>query len=146
MGWFDGFRSWFTDRFHRARTEATAKATEAATAAVVAQGPALAKRALSAAGARFADEFVGFAERELARATAERGLRSDDGAPEGFVRGPHPEASDPTDVVGSDGATDSPRPLAAPVERAVDREARARDELARLKAERARRDAGSPKG
>lgn len=135
MGWFDGLRSWFADRFHRARTEATAKATEAATAAVVAQGPALAKKALSAAGERFADEFVGFAERELARATAERGL-SDDGERDGASDGDRAEDSDPDARVTT---------RTAP-ERAADREARAREELARLKAERARRDGGSGTG
>ena len=108
---------WFADLLAAWRGRAQDKASEVATEAATRAAKASAEKAL----AGVAESFVGFAERELERAQAER-TRRGDGAPTEDGDTPAPESE--------------PKPEAARPPTRAEREERAREELARLKAAR----------
>ena len=114
MGWFgDLLAKWRGEATKKATelaTEQAAKATAAATEQAARAAAASAKKAVGAV----AEDFVGFAERELERARKERGTQE---AP-------------------AEGEEPAPDPAAQRRAEKEAREARAREELARLKAER----------
>jgi parvulin-like peptidyl-prolyl isomerase len=98
------------DLLARLRGEATRQAGKAATAATAA--------AATKAVESLADDFLGFAEGELAEARRARGLT---------------EGEDEADAEGASGEAESPPEMTARQRREA-AEARAREELARLKA------------
>lgn len=112
---------WLADQLAKWRGEATKAATVGAAKAAA----ATAGKAVSSVG----EDFLGFAERELARAQGERGQKTEDAA-ETTEGAPDGEAA-------TAGEGTQPPPKSAAVLRA-EREARARDELAALKAARDR--------
>lgn len=105
---------WFADQLAKWRGEATKRATEQAASLATRAAAASAQKAVESVS----EDFLGFAERELERAQKERGGRDE----------PNEEPAAPAVDPAAQRRTDREA-----------REARAREELLRLKADHARK-------
>jgi hypothetical protein len=110
---------WFADQLAKWRGEATKRATEQAASLATRAAVASAQKTVG----KVTEDFLGFAERELERAQKARGPKEEDEAEK-----PEEPAEKPA------------------VPTRADREAKAREELARLKAARVSKDSDDPSG